>query len=184
MEQISDEHSIFQCSAVHDSVGPDWLEAVVGADVGDMSTAVVPVTLSKVRPLLSLSSIKKLPLATALSNAVLALLVVMPSDTVIVYISVTPASSLRVGLVAVLMLLVAPVDVLVASETMEETVRSVTVSTEGPSAVMMLNSTAEAKSVVERAASGTPVRVCIALKVRRGERRGFGCVRGVRCVML
>lgn len=184
MEQILDGHSTVQFSTVYYSVGPDWFEEVVGADVGDMSTATVPVTLSKVKPLLSFSSIKKLPLATALSNAALALLVVMPSDTVIVYISVTPASSLRVGLVVVLMLLVVLVDVLVASETMEETVRSVTVSTEGPSAVMMLNSTAEAKSVVERAASGTPVRVCIALMVRRGEGRGFDCVRGVNCVML
>lgn len=118
--------------------------------MGDMSWTVNPVTLTMPRPLLSFNNIKYFPLVTDSSNLILALSVVMPSDTVMVYISIMSASSLRVELLLLLLLVL----------TMVDTVTSVTVCTEDPSAVMMLNSTADAKSLVEVSANVTPEIVC------------------------
>ena len=114
--------------------------------MGDMSSTVVPVTLTMLRPLLSFNNIRYFPLATDSCNLDLALSEVMPSVTVMVYISIISASSLRVELLLVLLLV--------------DTVTSVTVSTEDPSAVMMLNSTADAKSLVEVSASDAPEIIC------------------------
>lgn len=120
-----------------------------GEAVGDMSSTVVPVTLTMPRPLLSFNNIRYFPLATDSCNLDLALSGVMPSDTVMVYISIISASSLRVELLLLLLLLL-----------LVDTVTSVTACTEDPSAAMMLNSTADAKSLVEVSASDAPEIIC------------------------
>ena len=73
-----------------------------GEAVGDMSWTVNPVTLTMPRPLLSFNNIKYFPFMTDSSNLTPALSAVMPSDTVIVYISIMSASSLRVELLLLL----------------------------------------------------------------------------------
>ena len=118
----------------------------MGEAVGDISTTVVPVTLTMASPLLSFNSMKYFPLVMDSSNSIFTMSVVIPSDTVIVYTNIRSASSLRVELLLL---------------SVTDTVTSVTDRMEGPTVVMMLNSTAEAKSLVEVSDSDTPARICV-----------------------